>query len=333
MPTPRSNPRTETVSTRRTILKRSAGSLAAVFAGAAWPGCASFDRGPARTSQKRVTVRHNARLGLDTYTLHRQLSAEDPSLRRDLWWVVDQLEPNGLTGLQIDPSHFPGTDADTLDRLYAVTVDRGHYVEFGMGGWDVKRMEERIKLTARFGGRALRTFCGGERDGPEKIEIYFKYAPGALAEAGKIAEDHNVDIAVENHGEFTSVQLRDLLEKADHPRVGACFDTGNSLFRKEDPLVAAKNLAPWTSSMHLKDWVMRFDDQGHPVWEERVLGQGEVPIAACLDIILAEKPDLYIALETPVSPSKDEAETVEREYEHFRACAAAARRILKLQDT
>ncbi len=320
----------ESLWSRRSFLSHTACSLTAMGVASLLPGCASKRVSPGRTNPSQVTVEHNARLGLDTYTLHRCLSAKDPALRKDLWWVTGLLEKHGLSGLQIDPSHFPGDDSATLDRLYAATVERGHYVEFGMGGWDVDRMRQRIELTARFGGRALRTFCGGENDGPEKLAIYMKYAPGALAEAGKIAEDHDVDIAVENHGDFTSVQLAELLDKAGHPRVGCCFDTGNSLFRREDPLVAAKNLAPYSTSMHLKDWVMRFDDEGHPVWSERVLEQGQVPIAQCLDIVLAEKPDLYIALETPVYPGDDEAETVAREFKHFQACTAAARKILKL---
>ncbi len=268
------------------------------------------------------------RLGLDTYTLHRTLTAKEPGLRHDLWWVLDQLEPHGLSGVQIDPSHFPGDEEVTLDRLESIVKPRGHYVEFGMGGWTVERLQQRIALTARFGGRAVRTFCGGEHSTQEEIATYLKWAPPALHEAGAAAEAHGVDIAVENHGDFTSEQMVELLERADHPRVGCCLDTANSLFRREDPIACATRLAVFALSMHLKDWDMTFLADGSPHWTERVLGEGEAPVGEILGIVLKERPGLYIALETPVQPSEDEAETVRREWRHFEACAAAAHAML-----
>ena len=193
-----------------------------------------------------------------------------------------------------------------------------------MGGWDVQRLRERIVLTSRFGGRAVRTFFGGELTPPEKIKEWMGYALPAMKEAGKIAADHNIAIAIENHGDVTGPQLRAFLEDVDHPSVGCCFDTGNDLFVKEDPIECAKVLAPFTLSMHLKNWTMRFREDGHPVWEEKPLLSGTVPMRKVLRIIADEKPDLYVALETPVRDSDNETETVEREWRHYKVCTAQA---------
>jgi 3-oxoisoapionate decarboxylase len=271
---------------------------------------------------------HGPRLGLDTYTCHRCLTAKDPRNHRDLWWLIDQLPELGLGGLQIDPSHFPGDDEAVLQRLASVVGPRGYYVEFAMGGWTVERLEQRIRLTARFGGRAVRTFCGDERATPEEIANYLQWAPPALRQAADTAEKYGIDIAVENHGDFTASQLKTLLDRAGHPRVGTCLDTGNSLFRKEDPLQCAETLAPYVRSMHLKDWTMTFLPDRTPSWREAVLGSGQVPVKEILSLVLARRPDLFIALETPVRPGNDEAETVHREWANAVANAAAARRIL-----
>lgn len=314
---------------RRELLRTSLGGAASLLSAASLIGCeASDDTTQKSTRFSNRRVGHSARLGLDTYTLHRTLTAKDERRRRDLWWVLDQLEPLGLSGVQIDPSHFPGSDEATLTRLETIVRPRGHYIEFGMGGWDPKRLAERIRLTARFGGKAVRTFCGDESATAEQIAGYLKWAPPALREASRAADEFQVDIAIENHGDLTSAQLKELLDAVGHPRVGACLDTANSLFRREDPIQCANTLAPYARSMHLKDWTMSHGPDGKPEWKEAVLGKGQVPIREVLAIALKARPDLYIAVETPVRPGPDEAETVEREWRHLKANAAAARRLL-----
>lgn len=301
---------------------------AAAWAGGlhTFAGCSS--RWSSQPATPAAEATDHLRLGLDTYSLHQCLTAKDPRNRKDLWWVLDQLEPCRLEGVQIDPSHFPGDDDKTLERLASAVGPRRHYVEFGMGGWDPTRLEHRGKLTVRFGGRAVRTFCGGETAGQEKIAEYIKWAPPALRQAAEAAERYGFDIAVENHGDFTSHQLKALLDAVGHPRVGACLDTGNSLFRKEDPIKCARVLAPYVRSMHLKDWTMSFRPDGTPQWKEAVLGTGQVPVKELLRIATDANPRLYIALEAPVRPSEDETETVEREWQFFKKNARVARELL-----
>lgn len=313
--------------TRREFLARTGHGLAVAGGGAVLAGCRG--RQPAPESPEGGRASHSFRLGLDTYSLHRTLSAGDPENRRDLLWVLEHLDALGLEGLQIDPGHFPGEDEETLARLEAVTQKHGYYLEFGMGGWDVTRLATRIRLTARFGGRAVRTFCGDQNTSPEDRRRYMELAAPAFRHAGGVADANAVDIAVENHGDFTSLELEELIQKVDHPRVGVCLDTGNSLFRDEAPLECARRLAPYARSMHLKDWTMVKDPEGKAIWREAVPGKGQVPVRRILELVAARQPDLYIALETPVAPAGDERETVAREWEHVQKSARAARQILE----
>ena len=71
--------------------------------------------------------------------------------------------------------------------------------------------------------------------------------------------------------------------------------------------------------------IRAFTPDGHSRWTEKVLGEGEVTLERVLEIVAAVQPDLYVALETPVWPGEDEAETVSREWKHFVACTRAAR--------
>lgn len=316
--------------TRRQVLSGAAAVGSAVVGGAG-RAVGQSPGGVPRTASggaRPADILVPPRLGLDTYTLHRTLTAKNPALRKDLWWVIGQLEELRLTGLQIDPSHFPGEDEATLTRLRQATAPKGFYVEFGMGGWTVERLRQRIKLTARFGGQALRTFLGDENSKPDQVNFFVEAAAPALHEAAETAEEYGVNIAVENHGDVTTAQMKELMERAGHPRVGVCFDTGNALFRDEDPLESARVLLPYAHSMHLKDWVMRRDSNGKHVWAEKVLGEGQSPVKQILELAVRTRPGLYIALEAPVWPGEDERETVEREWRHAVACARAANRFL-----
>lgn len=315
--------------TRRALLQN-----AAFGAAAGWSVSRAFgtdDKAPGASGAAgtRPAGKSSWKLGLDTFTFHRTLTAKDPANKRDIWWIIDLAHEHGLEGLQIDPSHFPGDDDKTLERLEAAVGPKKMYLEFGMGGWDPARMRHRIALTGRFGGRALRTFCGGELSTRKEIANYLKWAPPGLRDAADAAEEHGVFIAVENHGDFTGDEMKKLIDAADHPMVGVCFDTGNALFRKEDPLACARILAPHAHSMHLKDWRMRFDEHDHPHWRETPFGEGEGKVEAALRIIDPKARGLYIAIENPVWPSDDEAETVQREMKHFLHTVKAAKEMLK----
>jgi sugar phosphate isomerase/epimerase len=273
------------------------------------------------------------KLGLDTYSVHHALSASDPDLKKDLLWLVDHLLELRLEGLQVDPSHFPD-DPETLDKLKSAIEVKGHYVEFGMGGWTVDRMKERIALTRQFGGKALRTFLGSENTSVEQLQQWMDLAVPAFKEVAPVAEEAGVYVAIENHGDFISEQMQAFIERIGHPYVGVCLDTGNSLFRKEDPLDCAKRLAPYTRSMHLKDWTMDFNEAGEPEWTGAVLGEGEVPVAEILKIVVGQaQNDLYIALENPIKATGSMKETVDHEWSHVRNSAEVALEMLHAATT
>jgi sugar phosphate isomerase/epimerase len=318
--------------TRRGFLAGSAAGLAAAAGLAVVSGGCKGDGGKPSADgagdAPGAERRRSARLGLDTSSLHRTLTAKDASRRRDIWWLLDRLEELRLEGLQIDPSHFPGDDENTLSRLGTIVGRQGYYVEFGASGWDVTLLASRIRLTARFGGKSVRTFCGSERSSQEEIAQLMDLAVPALRHAAGVADAYRVDIAVENHGDFTSAQLRDILERVGHPRVGACLDTGNSLLRGEDPLQCARTLAPHVRTVHLKDWTVSRDADGTVRWTEAIPGRGQVPVREILKLVVAERPGIHIALESDVQPSIEEAETVSREWRHLKESAAAARKIL-----
>jgi hypothetical protein len=77
----------------------------------------------------------------------------------------------------------------------------------------------------------------------------------ALREQAPMWSDAGVTLAIETHFEFTSHELRRLIERCEAPPggwLGICLDTMNLLTMIEHPIWAAERLLPWVVSTHIK---------------------------------------------------------------------------------
>lgn len=104
---------------------------------------------------------------------------------------------------------------------------------------------------------------------------------------GDYAAERGLRIAIENFG-FTSSQINQVLDLADHPAVGTLYDPCNYYRHGEDPLAALKNLGQRVYYCHLKDAYFPYpartpedlpletSGQMKPWWWIRPLGAGEV---------------------------------------------------------
>jgi 3-oxoisoapionate decarboxylase len=63
-------------------------------------------------------------------------------------------------------------------------------------------------------------------------------------EAIKVAEEYGVQMAVENHIDFTADEMLSLITDVDSPWLGINFDTGNFLRSLDDPIEGMAKLAP-----------------------------------------------------------------------------------------
>jgi len=99
----------------------------------------------------------------------------------------------------------------------------------------------------------VRLVAGGARlRGSEPISAQLERTRPLLARAAEVAESMGVALALENHADLTAAEMEALLEPLDG-RVGVCLDTANALRVGDDPVAAARRLAPLVSIVHLKD--------------------------------------------------------------------------------
>jgi sugar phosphate isomerase/epimerase len=74
-----------------------------------------------------------------------------------------------------------------------------------------------------------------------------------LKESVKIAEECDVVLAIENHIDYTSAEIEEIIERVGSEVLKVNFDTGNTLRMMEDPVAAARRLGPYTVATHTKD--------------------------------------------------------------------------------
>lgn len=109
-----------------------------------------------------------------------------------------------------------------------------------------------------------------------------------LKKAVVVAEAEGVTLAIENHIDFTSLEIIQILEGVGSENLKVNFDTGNALRLFEDPVEAAKNLAPHCVATHTKD--ITFRKGGTPTerftsWPSVPAGEGLIDLVTIAKVL------------------------------------------------
>jgi 3-oxoisoapionate decarboxylase len=118
-----------------------------------------------------------------------------------------------------------------------------------------------------------------------------------LPKAIRAAERNKITLALENGRHCAAADLLALLKAAGSDRVQGCFDTGNPLTVPESPVEAARTLAPYVRSAHLKDFRAFRTEDGLTLLN-CVVGEGNVPVVEALRVLNATRPDQLVFLQT-----------------------------------
>ena len=103
-------------------------------------------------------------------------------------------------------------------------------------------------------------------------------------------------LCLETHEEITSYEVARLVEAIGPDAVGVTFDPGNVVLRGEDPVAAARRVAPYTHLTHLKDPLLILGPAGLTRYIYPC-GLGVVDWPAVLTILAQHNPALHLTLE------------------------------------
>lgn len=215
--------------------------------------------------------------------------------------VLDHCREIGAAGLQIGVDGWTGEFA----RKVRETLESyGLYLEGSIAlpkyEGDVTRFDKAIRAGKEAGATVYRSATGGRRyelfSRLEDFKTFKDQTWRSMQLAAPIAHRHGVKIGIENHKDFQSAELADMLRKLSNPHIGACLDTGNSLALLEDPMATVETLAPFAVTTHLKDMAVQLCEDGF-LLSEVPLGEGILDLPRMLRAIEKIAPAVTINLE------------------------------------
>ncbi len=218
-------------------------------------------------------------LFLHTYSFRFRLT-HDPAF--GIIDLLDRCVADGNPGIGLNVNgprlrHLGGDSDEHIERVATALRERGLEVDIETSDTDPVHLTRMLDIATRLGAGHLRTYTTHEGPRAEVIDATIR----DLVEIGPIAEDRGIPVLLENHEEFTGVEMGRILERVDHPFVGALYDYGNSMMVHEDPIAGLEAVLPWTRKAHLKD---------HVVMGGRVCGvptgEGVLPIAEITERLL-----------------------------------------------
>ncbi|MHB0999934.1 MAG: sugar phosphate isomerase/epimerase family protein [Armatimonadota bacterium] len=182
-------------------------------------------------------------------------------------------------------------------------------------GWqgEVERLKGELKIAKALGAPMMRhDVTTGFPGGQPNLSNYIDALP-VLAQGCRAVTEYGADLGIktmfENHGFFIQDSERCdlLLEKVDHPNMGALVDIGNFLCADEDPLRAVTRMAPRAFHVHAKDFHVKpasaepgggwFRSRGGNWLRGSIIGHGDVDVTGCLRALKSAGYDGFVSIE------------------------------------
>lgn len=253
------------------------------------------------------------RFGLVTY-----LWGQDLSLPR----LINSCESSGLGAVELRTTHAHGVEP-SLDKKQRAEVkarfDDSPVTCIGIGGNEklhhadpaqlkaaMDATRAFLKLSADIGGSGVKVkpdHCPKGEEREPTIERIGK----SLNQLGKEAADMGQEIRLEVHGSCAPLPLiEQILEIADHPAVGACWNCNDSDLAGDG---IEKNFARVSSRLARTLHVRRLDEKRYPYQQ-------------LFDMLRAQKWDGWMLLEAHDRPPEARVEALRAQQAYFEALAA-----------
>ncbi|WP_026464415.1 sugar phosphate isomerase/epimerase family protein [Adhaeribacter aquaticus] len=208
------------------------------------------------------------KVGIDSYCYHRLFgevypNQQKPEKELSFENFLKKINTLQIDGVSLESCFIPKfnddylafikshLDASNMDRVYAWGHPDG--LEGGANEQAYEEMIQHIEYARQIGANVMRVVGSS---------LMFRFEPHApqlekltrmFAEATKIAAGYNIKLAVENHIDYNSDEILQLIQNVNSPYFGVNFDSGNFLRVLDDPIQAMEKLAPHVFATHIKD--------------------------------------------------------------------------------
>jgi sugar phosphate isomerase/epimerase len=283
------------------------------------------------------------KIGIDSYCYHRlfgevyagQQQPDRLLTFEDFLTKVEALQIDGVSLESCFIPKFEGAylsfiksrlDEAGLDRVYAWGHPDG--LEGGRNQNAFEDMLQHIEYAEGIGAKVMRVVGSSLMFRFEPHEPQIEKLIKMFSQAVKVAEKKGIRLAVENHIDYNSDEILQILKGVNSPNMGVNFDTGNFLRVLDDPIQAMEKLAPYVFATHIKDLV---PVKGVPVTEWYFFscvptGEGLINNKKLAQILKQHNYEGFLAVEIdflhPDYTNKEE-EVVQKSVQALRAIANA----------
>lgn len=142
-----------------------------------------------------------------------------------------------------------------------------------------------IRIATRSGQKVVRValtpvLCGDRNIAAGGWQLVVDTTWRKLVELATLAAKEAIELAIENHQDFTSAELVRFCREAGR-NIGITLDTANAFGVGESPIAFADTVAPHVRYLHLKDYQVQFTAEGYRLIRCPV-GEGAVPFKEVL---------------------------------------------------
>jgi sugar phosphate isomerase/epimerase len=267
-------------------------------AAAALPAWQPTAARPESTSAGKV------RLGYDAYSI------------RDLHWHdlqhIDYAVSLQLDAVQLSiPGDFESLEPQHLWKVRDYAARKAVELSVGAGcicpttpawnpanGSPEQYLARNASVVSELGLKYIRVFIGAptDRHGKLPIEAHIESTLKALRIARARMMDRGLKVAIENHGDLTAREMRQLIETAGADLAGVNYDSGNPMWVMEDPALTLEVLAPYIETSHFRDSAL-FEHPRGAAFQWVAMGDGSVNLPEVVDLYRRLCPSKSILLE------------------------------------
>jgi sugar phosphate isomerase/epimerase len=243
------------------------------------------------------------RLGIDAYSL-RAFQWKDIQL-------IDYAASLGVDAMQIDMGDFASREPEHIRTVREHAAARGIHLDAATGCVcpvsssfqpktkdPVQYLTESMLTANELGAKVLRCFISSpaERRSLVPVRSLIDSTIPVLRSVRQRAKDLDLRIAVENHGDLTAHEMRELIETVGKDFVGSCLDTGNPMWVLEDPADTVEILGPYALTSHVRDSVL-YEHAHGAAFQWVAMGDGTMDWPRILDGFRRLCPQVPLQLE------------------------------------
>lgn len=255
------------------------------------------------------------KIGLDTETLHLWFQNK----RMDIFGFIETVHQFGLDGVMInllkdynlDPvwGTLENDNPEHLAKVRQLLEGYHMYAEVATKGLEYEHLKKVIQAADAIGADIIRTYIpitlnqeegatGGEgKYDSAKVRLDFEpavfdQAVVSMKKVIPLLKKYRIKLALENHEYETSEELVGVVKQLNSPWIGLHYDFGNAMMAWEEPVLAARNMAPYTFTTHFKDHIVIPcpDEQYGYVVCGVPAGEGNIDLRQCLEIMMEQSP-------------------------------------------